>query len=260
MRTRRLPIGLVRMFGLNTAVLLLVTAALLSPFALGSLLGGAHVDWVLLSDIGQTYGAVSAVLAAGALAVLAGSLLLQAREIRHEREQAALVAHQDVMRMAIEDSGLRSCFPEPPGVAPDEWPKIMYLNLVVSMWQMRWEFGDLPGEHLRFLARNDLFQTELGRKFWSISGQRRAPNGRRGRVFVRILDEEYAAAVTRSATPPPVAGEPLGVRFGRGARRGAGRGAVMGLALLGGGVAGWWVGRWDGGWSSHRRRLDREAQ
>ncbi|RFU40266.1 hypothetical protein DZF91_18090 [Actinomadura logoneensis] len=264
MEARRPPIGLVRLLSLNIAVALLIGAALLSPFALLSLFSGAHVDWALLGDIGQTYGAVSAVLSAVALAVLAASLRLQAREVRHGREHAVLVAHQAVMRMAIEDPGLHSCFPMPLGVGPGEWRKIMYLNLLVSMWQVSWENGGLSGEHLRYLARNDLFKTEVGRKFWAISGRRRAPSGRRGRLFVRIIDEEYEAAVgAGELTPPgggPTALRSSGTDTGEGFSRFGGRGSAS-LALVGVGfLVGWGIRRWGGKPLAHRRHSSPELR
>ncbi|MFV2175287.1 DUF6082 family protein [Actinomadura sp. LOL_011] len=53
--------------------------------------------------MGQTYGAVSALLAAGALVVLGFSVALQAGEARHAREQAARGTQFELMRMILDD-------------------------------------------------------------------------------------------------------------------------------------------------------------
>ncbi|OLB64717.1 MAG: hypothetical protein AUI10_09845 [Actinobacteria bacterium 13_2_20CM_2_72_6] len=62
LRPRRLLLG--------AAVAVTVAAVVLSPFLLGAL-GGFGVNWTRLSEIGQTYGAVSAVLSALALGAVA---------------------------------------------------------------------------------------------------------------------------------------------------------------------------------------------
>ncbi|MQA26846.1 MAG: hypothetical protein GEU94_15610 [Micromonosporaceae bacterium] len=67
--------------GLISVLTLLATVAaimvLLSPLALPLLGDDGGTDWSLLSNIGQTYGAVSALLAALALGGVVGSLVLQ---------------------------------------------------------------------------------------------------------------------------------------------------------------------------------------
>src|SRR2546421_11244030 len=72
-RPRRLP--------LVAAVAVAVAAVVLSPFLLGAL-GGFGVNWTRLSEIGQTYGAGSAVLSALALGAGAMSVTIQARQGR----------------------------------------------------------------------------------------------------------------------------------------------------------------------------------
>jgi hypothetical protein len=84
----------------SVAVLALV---ILSPFALALLANEDGVDWNSLSTVGQTYGAVSAVIAVLALGGVAASLVVQNREAKANREQALRVLHTDLLRMAMDN-------------------------------------------------------------------------------------------------------------------------------------------------------------
>src|SRR2546430_12427958 len=94
LRPRRLLLG--------AAVAVTVAAVVLSPFLLGAL-GGFGVNWTRLSEIGQTYGAVSAVLSALALGAVAMSVSIQARQARAEQIQAVRGFHLDLVRLQLDD-------------------------------------------------------------------------------------------------------------------------------------------------------------
>ena len=81
------------------AGLALVTA---SPLALRSLANLHQFDWPRLSNVGQTYGAISAMLVVIGLSGVAVTVFLQVRESRHTRVQAARTRHYDLMRMALD--------------------------------------------------------------------------------------------------------------------------------------------------------------
>src|SRR5438045_9631717 len=70
-------------FALLAAVLL--SAILFSPLFLRRVAEVRGVNWNLLGNIGQTYGAASAILSAVALLGIAVSLVLQRRQARAER-------------------------------------------------------------------------------------------------------------------------------------------------------------------------------
>src|SRR3954452_24166530 len=63
-------------------------AVLVSPVALTWLPTMRSADWAHLSDVGQTYGAASAILSAAALIGVVLSLYYQRRETKAAREQA----------------------------------------------------------------------------------------------------------------------------------------------------------------------------
>lgn len=223
-------------FGVFGAMALII----FSPFVLREIFSGTDVDWPLLSDIGQTYGAVSALLAAGALVVLGFSVALQAREARHAREQAARGTQFELMRMILDDPIYREVvgWSSQDGLTPDEFRRDIYLNLLLNWWRMLWEFKDMPEVEVRQAARGDLFSGNAGRDYWRRQGRARMSYAktRRERRFEEIFAEEYEAAIAAGPvepTPGP-----------RGTDRGAaGRQAGVVVAALGAGAVAGIVGR-----------------
>lgn len=90
-----LAIGLIAIIGL----------VIFSPLAISEL---AHfrMNWLQLSNIGQTYGAVSALLSSLALASVAVSLLYQSRDNQNAREQTTRMLQFELIRMAMSDPSL----------------------------------------------------------------------------------------------------------------------------------------------------------
>lgn len=185
---------------LSTSLLTLIIAATIgivtaSPLALGGL-GGMAKDWDRLSLIGQTYGAASALLSVLALIGISVSLILQARENKANREQALRVSHTDLMRKAMEDPLYARVWGAltPPGDF-DSQREHMYVNLIISHWEMEYGLGAITEEHLRAIARG-LFAEEAGRRYWRFARPVRmiSSMGRREERFHRILDEEFTKA------------------------------------------------------------------
>lgn len=179
------------------SVLVLAALALvaLSPLALD--LFGTGEEWRRRSEIGQTYGAAAALIAVLALVGIAVSLVLQAREAKIAREYASRAVHSELIRMAMEDPLYRECW-GPYWAAEedeDERRQDMYVNLIVSYWQSRFELGMFSEAHLRYGASR-MFSAAPGRRFWE--GGRAArfavSQSRRLRRFHEILDEEYQKA------------------------------------------------------------------
>ncbi|TMR07138.1 hypothetical protein ETD83_01580 [Actinomadura soli] len=187
------------MFGLLGIVVLALAG--LSPFLLDAAYSGTRMDWARLSDIGETFGAISALLSATALVALGMSLALQAREVRHAREQAARSAQFELMRLILEEPVYQEVLGRRlrEGLTKDELRRDIYLNLLINWWQMRWEFKDMPEVEVREAARLDLFSAEAGRDYWRRRGEARLSyaNSRRGRRFNEIFDAEYRAAMVR---------------------------------------------------------------
>lgn len=171
-----------------------------SPLALPALDGEGR-DWERVADIAQAYGAVSALLSALAVVGVASSLVLQAREAKASRVQNTRMMHIELTKTAMENPEYLDCWG-----GPDASRTVllrqqhMYVNLVVSHWEMAFEVGDLT-EHWVAAAADEIFAGEIGRSFWARSRQARLSTAatRRSRRLQRIIDERYAAALS---TPP----------------------------------------------------------
>src|SRR2546430_1904858 len=140
-RPRRLPFV--------AAVAVAVAAVVLSPFLLGAL-GGFGVNWTRLSEIGQTYGAVSAVLSALALGAVAMSVSIQARQARADQIQAVRGFHLDLVRMQLDD--LPTYLPcwgplDLPG--PQAQRRHIYTGLLFSYGSMGYGVGEISEPWLR---------------------------------------------------------------------------------------------------------------
>lgn len=186
-------------------LVILVSATLVafSPLAL-ELWKNSPANWNWLSEVGQTYGAASALLAMFALVGVAVSLVLQAREAKSAREQTLRSLHGELMRMAMEDPLYRACW----GAFftsddPDAQRAHMYVNQIINNWLTMWELRGITEAHLRSVA-SIVLAGPYGRKYWDEVRRLRmkSASGRRERRFYKILDEEYERI--RNIPPRPL--------------------------------------------------------
>lgn len=182
------------------ATLVLVVA---SPFAL-STLERIRVNWALLSNIGQTYGAVSALLAALGISGVVATIVLQIRESRRSRVDAIRSHHYDLYRMAIEDPILaETSYSVAQLPSLKDRKQTIYINLQIEFWLMLWEIDNLPESTLRGYAA-DLFYGEAGRRYWENFGVSRvtlATGARKERRFFQVINEEFLRLDTTREEP-----------------------------------------------------------
>ncbi|MEV0805338.1 DUF6082 family protein [Micromonospora sp. NPDC050200] len=220
------------------AVLLVLVAVLFSPVGLLWIGQQPGYDWPLLGNVGQTYGAASAILAALALIGVVTSLTLQAREAKAAREQALRALHTDLMKMAIDDPRLLECWgPIEESTDLDWFRKHVYTNLIVSHWQLMWEVDVLTEPHLEVLA-DQFFQGAAGRRFWAEArGPRmKAEISRRARRFTAVVDRSYRSAVAAGPAADTLR-QPISAATPAAAGPTDGRGVLFAAGvLLGGGV------------------------
>ncbi|PZG14698.1 hypothetical protein C1I95_21190 [Micromonospora craterilacus] len=197
------------------AVLVILVAVVLSPLGLLWIGERPGYDWPLLGNVGQAYGAASAILAGLALTGVVASLIIQAREAKAAREQALRALHTDLLKMAIDDPGLLECWGPIEQSTDREWfRKHVYTNLIVSHWQLMWEVDLLSEPHLEVLA-DQFFKGAAGRRFWAEARAPRmkAETSRRARRFTAVVDDRYHAAIATglpvdSREPIQVAADP----------------------------------------------------
>lgn len=187
--------GTVRILGLLFGAFAMVGLISASPWAL-SAFDGPTPRWERLSFIGQTYGAASALLAVLALLGIVATLGLQAHDTKIAREEARRSAIADLLKMAMDDPDLHEAWgPVPEGLTRKAQRQILYINVIVSAWQMSFATGALPEKRLRAVAR-EMFSGQAGRIYWRQFRELRLTTSedRRTRRFHNILDEEYHRA------------------------------------------------------------------
>lgn len=190
---------------LRTLSLILITLVAIgligaSPWALRAF-DGPTTRWERLSFIGQTYGAASALVAAIALVGIVITLVFQARETKIAREEARRIAIAELLKMAMDDPDLDEAWgPVPADEDRKARRQLMYINMIISEWQMSFETKALPETRLRAISR-EMFSGRPGRAYWGEARQTRISTSetKRARRFHQILDEEYR----RAPAPPP---------------------------------------------------------
>lgn len=182
-------------------------AIIISPLALQAIAVTLNLNWAKLSNIGQAYGAISALIAGLALAGVVISVFLQAREARHSRWAVERERHLEIMRIAIENPFYRQVFALPD--MPEDMARLSgYINLLLFHWSMSWEFGDMSEDALRDCLASILY-SGAGRSYWQIFRDARLnPAGKTDReiMFNRIADAVYQESMASSAGAGPAAG------------------------------------------------------
>jgi len=219
--------------GIASACLILV---FLSPLALRAIASVPGMNWAKLSNVGQTYGAVSALLAALALVGVALSVLFQSRESRHARLDAARARQSELVRLAMDNPLYFET--QMPLMASDDQKRLMsYINLELQYWAMLWEFGDLSEAELHHHLATGLFATQIGLHYWKLFGSSRLEyigNTRRQHDFNRLVDEVYRETATSTSIDDRIHHDITKVQQGTRWPRVIKGGIMLGIAVIGG--------------------------
>lgn len=181
---------------ITVATVVCVGVIFASPLALSAF---EHVPPTTLyrrSLIGQTYGAVAAVISGLALIGVVVSIRYQRREATAARSHNMRTLHISLMRMALGDPDLLLAWgPFGSGDITARRQHI-YVNLVLSYWQMLYSLGELPDSELRVIS-HDLFAGEAGQLFWANARtiRLRTEGSKLDRRFHQIIDEEARRAL-----------------------------------------------------------------
>ncbi|WP_235037255.1 DUF6082 family protein [Actinomadura sp. K4S16] len=184
----------------------------LSPLALLALSGTFNANWTRISEIGQAYGGISALVSAIALCGLVVSLLLQIRSYRDNRKTVQRSGHLELIRMAMENprailpvwgySGIRVR-----DRTDEQWRQFLFITSNFKHCQQ----GFLSGEFSERVIRDELcqsaFQTEIGREWWQVARstwEADAMRDEKRRQMFEIIDSEYREAMEM---PPLVASD-----------------------------------------------------
>ncbi|WP_408995451.1 DUF6082 family protein [Streptomyces caniscabiei] len=199
----------IRQAKLVTWILTGVAAAVviaLTPWVLQAA-APASKDWQRLSDISQTYGALSVLFSAAALVGVAASLAHQARQTQIANDEAQRASHRELVLAAINDADLVVCYE--PGSLPVTLrtrKQLWFSNLILHHWYADYRLKRINDEALRVLL-TDHFKGEAARRHWHTSAEpwRRyvaALGERRSVQFAALVDEAYTAAEAEGPPTP----------------------------------------------------------
>jgi hypothetical protein len=198
--TRRKPI--IRKATIYLAALIAIAGVLslilVSPLLLQQLAQTKGIDWAGLSNIGQTYGAASAILSAIALIGITLSLIIQARQARIERVRITRERHMELLRVILDAPKVYGPIigveAEQSGI---DVRRFLFCTMWVNYARMGFEAGVLTEELLHDDIFAPAFKSEPMRKWWNRARKYWSGNliqGRKDRAFVQIIDEEYRKA------------------------------------------------------------------
>jgi Family of unknown function (DUF6082) len=182
-----------------------VALILISPLGLEKFTTIKSINWAQLSNIGQTYGAVSALIAGIALAAVAISLFFQARSLTLSQMQMMRTFHSDLIKFTIENPELLPSwgFAREPNSTIEDIQRTGFVNILAAFWITSYRTGAISAAELRGNF-STAFNGEAGRKWWIDSGKNwtRSAKDRRSRHAVMIIEEEFRKA--ESLGPPIV--------------------------------------------------------
>jgi hypothetical protein len=182
-----------------------LTFIVLSPLAFHWLAAKLTVNWPLLSEVGQTYGAVSAILSGMAILGVVYSLRVQANESVAVRLNTNRQKHFELLRLALDDPMLASVWGDVKSRNMEEFRTGVYANLILGYWQTEYIVGTISKGRLRVLLAN-FFRREANRQYWSEYRNDWAANPR-AQIggFSSVIDSVY-----REALSTPVQAATLG--------------------------------------------------
>ena len=172
---------------------------LVSPLLLRQLTRARGIDWTELSNIGQTYGAASAILSGIALIGISLSLLIQAQQARTERTRITRERHMELLRLILDAPDVYGPVIGFQARSTTDARRFLFSTMWVNYARLGFQIGVLTEEILRDDIFGPAFRSEPMRTWWVFARESWSGNlvqGRRERRFVQIIDDEYRRAVT----------------------------------------------------------------
>lgn len=202
---KRLPsrsLVLTGMLTIVTAVIIIVV----SPLILVLLNKFLNLNWIQLSNIGQSYTGVSALLSAGAFIAVAITVRLQAKQTRLIQQQATRTMQFELLRMVLNQPEVYG--PIVSGPIHQSNKDHERQHLFATMWIQYACFAYQTNEVGEDILRNEIFAFtfagEEGRRwyrtafpYWTQFAGKDKTIGK----FVSIMKEEYDKAVSYAPSP-----------------------------------------------------------
>jgi hypothetical protein len=185
------------------------TLVAISPLLVRAAYHGS--DWEQQGNIGQAYGAASALLAALALGLVGMSLMMQHGQAKQAQRWNQRDRTREIVELALTEPAFAQCWGS--RFAPEHVDERLfyYTNFVVLNWSYAWEQRLLPERMAREFLR-DFFDSEVPRMFWERRGDSHHPRLTLTRAdrFIAMMNEEYLRAIRKG--PPTRPYEPMVTR------------------------------------------------
>jgi hypothetical protein len=172
-----------------------IALVILSPWLLKSLIRVRAINWASLSNVGQTYGAASAIISAVALLGISISLILQARQSKVERVRIVREKHIELLRLALEDPAVYGPIT---GINVNQSESEIKQRLFATMWmnygRMGYQMGTLTDEAVKDEFLPMAFSWPLMREWWLHYRKlwlTDSVSDRRANRFAKMADEEF---------------------------------------------------------------------
>jgi hypothetical protein len=185
--TTKLPLLVLGFIGL----MLLVLA---SPFVLVLVNRIVKVNWTVLSNIGQAYGLVSALVSAIALSGVAFSLILQRKQTDIAQLQTLRAMQFELIRMGYENPKLIKIWNM--HERPSYMAEHRYINLWFMYYKASYRIGAFSDSTMSRIAASS-FQSERIRQWWLDDRETYAAqaNNVADERFALLIDNAYREAV-----------------------------------------------------------------
>jgi hypothetical protein len=206
-RMKRLPSPSFALIAVLTVVISVIIL-LVSPLILLLVNKLFILDWSLLSNIGQSYTGVSALLSAGAFIAVAITVWLQAKQTRLIQQQATRTMQFELLRMALAQPELYGPIVNGPMHQSNSDHERQYL--FTTLWIQYARFAYQTGEIGEDLLRSEFFAltfaSEEGRRWYRTAFPywvQFAGNDQVIGKFVSMMQEEYDKTVAYAPSPDP---------------------------------------------------------
>ena len=185
-----------------------IIGVIISPLAL-QLIAGKKLNWPLLSNVGQSYGAASAMLSALAFFGVALALVLQVRQARESRNYSIRELHSSLLRMGIADKRYLEAWGNlalPPNMDRDVF---IYMNLIMNYLDTLYKARAARPEEIRYHIR-EIFDGAIGRAYWHTNRDAWLTLSQgTTRKLARIIEEEYRLAESSGPPKRPIPSTPM---------------------------------------------------
>ena len=203
---RRLRASLPVLVSLVVGSLLLLLGSPIILVVVDSIL---RLQWGRLTEIGQSYTGVAALLSAVALVGVAYSIRLQTQQVEVARSQAVRELQFNLLRMAMEDSSLSVAGLPLADADHAEYRRFVYRTQWIRYFEFSYTTGAVGEAVLRSQLANEFFVNPQARAQWIAArplweeNYHNAPQSYRR--FIAIMNEACAAA--EEAASPGSGGE-----------------------------------------------------